>query len=127
MLTIRKVQIDVIQESARKRLTTRIATCLRMHWTADFEEYGTEYCVQLIERAIDRANGYCFFTDREIARFVNLVFFLGEDFESDPEFPWAASILGNSKLNNRHKLDLLLQRGLAIYHASHELSDESVG
>ena len=38
---------------------------------------------------------------------------LGDEFDVDPDVPWAAEILSRPTVHPQHKLDMLLERGLA--------------
>jgi hypothetical protein len=51
-------------------------------------ELGTR---ELVRRGIERARGHGFTSERDLCKYLNLVFAFGEDFGS--RLPWAASIL----------------------------------
>jgi hypothetical protein len=113
MLTIRDSQVEAFRAASRRNLVRRIYDCLSEYWAGEFAEIGDGAVDEFIGNAIGRAGRHGFVRDVDVGRFVNLTLLLGEEFDEDPDLPWAAEILASSTLHPQHKLDQLLERGLA--------------
>ncbi len=74
---------------------------------------GSDAVLETIEDGIARAAHHGFVRDVDVGRFVNLMLLLGDEFDVDPDVPWAAEILSRPTVHPQHKLDMLLERGLA--------------
>ena len=48
-------------------------------------------------------------TEYDIARYIDLMYSMGMDFDSDPEFPWVIEILNNEKSPLSEKMDRLYE------------------
>jgi hypothetical protein len=83
------------------------------HWADEFADLTAGEVQEIVEDAVERAAHYGFVRDVDVGRFVNLTVLLGDEFDEDPEMTWAAEILRNTALHPQHKLDLLLERGIA--------------
>lgn len=112
MLTIREAQFQVFRQAAARALAQRIAECLAPHWPEEYGELGPDGVRELIENGIEKARKYGITQDRDLGRYVNLMLFLGEEFDSDPELPWAAETLCDPGLQPQSKLDRLLEHSL---------------
>jgi len=95
MLTIRKEQFDEIG----RRLAHRWEDTMVLHLETFFPERCAELGEQGVRDAIElgqkKAAKYDIHTERDICKFLNFMFALGFDFDTDPEYPWAKEILTN--------------------------------
>jgi len=86
--------------------------------TAVLQEAGTRRVVQL---GVRRAREYGF-TSRGPVRFhLELMFTLGSSFDTDPQLPWASSILTDENVSNQ------VERADRLYEASATYLDEVAG
>jgi hypothetical protein len=60
------------------------------------EVIGDEQLRVALRQAMDRARGYGFTNRGPIRLFIELMFLFGSAFDTDPQYPWAAQILGAS-------------------------------
>jgi len=110
MMTIQRKQFDAIG----KRLAVRWEDTMVTH----LETFFPERCAELGEKGVreaialgqTRAAKYDIFSERDVCKYLNFMFALGFDFDTDPEYPWANQILTNAALIRSHvKMHLLEQ------------------
>ena len=74
-----------------------------------------------VQRGIGRAQRHYVTRENDVARYVDLQFLVGEDFEQRPQMAWANDILTNHKLAGDAKMrqiyDQLPDKLRGIYHA----------
>lgn len=92
MLVLREVQIRTLQRIRAKTFEERLADhCLRFFPRA-CNALG-DRLFSAIHDAAKRANSYGFESERDITKYVNLVFTFGRDFDKSSLLPWARPIL----------------------------------
>lgn len=64
------------------------------------EIHGVPLIRKVIQYAVDRAKTYDFITQRDVCLYINLVFLLGGNFDTDLQLPWAAAILKDETITN---------------------------
>lgn len=93
MLVIRQEQMEALgQISLGKFLNKMVAHCM------DFSPrlckvLGEEQLRVALSQAIDRADSYDFTFQGPTRFFIEMMLLFGSDFDSDPQYPWAAEIL----------------------------------
>lgn len=73
---------------------------------------------ELIIKGTEKARSYSICSEADVCRFLTVMFELGQDFDTNPELPWAAQILrgpGTQKARGlaeatRHYLDVYVAR-----------------
>jgi hypothetical protein len=99
MLTIRRAQITAFEEAL---LTRWMLHHVARHFPALAPAPAT------ISACLTRARAYGFAKPADLCRFVDLCCALGEHFERDPAFPWAAQLLHTREIADAsERLDLL--------------------
>jgi len=65
----------------------------------------------IVHYGIERARFYGIVIERDVSKYINLMFLFGRDFDTDPAFPWAAKIL-NEDYNGKglKKIDVLYDK-----------------
>lgn len=98
MLIIRKEQIKVFQQTVLRNFENNMVQHLRNFTPKHSEALGEDGLRKVIRRGIKRAETYGF-TDRGPVRFyIELMFMLGSDFDTDCQFPWASQILTDPEI-----------------------------
>lgn len=110
MLVMRKVQLEVLGESARRRFEERLGAHLRRFFPRPCEVLGQEGLRQVCREGIERAQSYGMTSERDLCKFLSLVFVFGRDF--DREQPWAAEILRLGSVPSR-RMERLYAAALA--------------
>lgn len=93
MLVIRPSQMHALGEPRRKRLRQELAGSLRKHWPEECAALGEAGLMERVRLGVERGRRYGLQEARDFARYLNLMFLLGEEFDTDPRYPWAAAFL----------------------------------
>jgi hypothetical protein len=96
MLTIRREQIRALAEPGVEDFLRRAAAHLREYFGADCTALGEVALRDAIRHGYQRASGYGLETERDLLRYLTLMFVFGRDFDVDPAFPWAREVLGSA-------------------------------
>ena len=110
MLTIRREQFDEIG----RRLANRWEDTMVLHLETFFSERSAELGEKGVRDAIDlgikKSAKYDIHTERDVCKFLNFMFAFGFDFDTDPELPWAKSILTNPAYGRSNLKMYLLEK-----------------
>ena len=109
MLTIRKEQDQALALAMEQQFEQKIFIHLKKFWPANCRSQGEAGVRESIRQGVDRAHGYGMKTEYDIARYIDLMYSMGMDFDSDPEFPWVIEILNNEKSPLSEKMDRLYE------------------
>jgi hypothetical protein len=88
-------QFTILERAVQERLVRRLKTHFSQVWPQLSKSLGGRYD-EFIERAVQKALSYGLDTEQSIARFVNVWFVWGADFEARPLHRWAYEILTDS-------------------------------
>jgi hypothetical protein len=94
-------------QAVQENLECRLVTHVERMFPAEFARLGKRAVEQRVRAALDRAKGRKLVEDYDLCRFVDLTFLLGEGFEADERFPWAARTLDDDGLTAAEKMDRL--------------------
>lgn len=102
MLTLRRDQVRALgRELLERHVEPLAAEVAARHGLARDDARA------LVERGIAQALHHGIEGGPDVARYVDLLWALGDGFDTDPSRPWAAYILGHPELLPSVKLDLL--------------------
>lgn len=93
MLIIRKEQMTILKEKERQGFVERMMDYLQKTFPNQTDPLGEEGLREEIHHGMETAEQYRMVSEREVARYIELMFYLGRDFDTSPETPWATSIL----------------------------------
>lgn len=93
MLVIRQAQLEALSDAADQDFARRLADKLRRFWPDTCEELGPARLHARITRGLERARAHGASQASDLQRYLNLMFLLGEDFDTDPAIPWARDYL----------------------------------
>lgn len=110
MLTIRKPQMDIFAQANRRAAIDRMFEVIRKEWASEFAQFGDATVRRTVEQAFRKADEYKLANEGQVVRYLNLMYTLGCDFDTDPGYPWARKILSDPYLTADSKLDLLADR-----------------
>jgi hypothetical protein len=108
-MVIRTEQIQVFRLNMLDRFVDRLLPLLSKQWPERTAQLGADFR-PLVDSRVNRAISYGIDTEASLARFVNLCFVWGPDFETRPEHAWAMKILKDSKLRGTLKVNELAFR-----------------
>lgn len=100
MLKIRKEQNEELGKIALKRFEDSMVEHIKQFFPKYYEVLGEPTIRKVIQYGIDRAENYDFITERDVCLYINLVFLLGSNFDTDIQLSWAASILNDEKITD---------------------------
>ena len=109
MWVIRNEQMRVLATSNRDRYLSRLMDTFRALWPEQVSELGDGY-LDFLESSISRAAAYGIDSESDVARFINLCFVWGSEFEALPENEWARRILNTPELEGKAKVGELVTR-----------------
>ena len=107
MLKIRREQMQTFSADMAERFEDKLVARVKEHFPSDYVEQGEEHVRQNIRAGAALANDYGIHTERDVARFVLLLYELGPDFDVDPRHPWAADVLARKGTSGTKKMNLL--------------------
>jgi len=116
MLRIRQVQMEVLAAHARRVFEDRLIRQLRRHYpqALNFPSFdtgpGDAPLRALVRSGIERARRYGVTSERDVARFVELLIRMGTDFDQRPSLRWARSMLEDSSLPAPARIELIHQQ-----------------
>ena len=93
MLTIRKEQIAALSAAEVRKFIDRVVTHVRKFFPDQVEALGEEKTRENIRYGITRAAAYGISAEREVCRYIDVMFALRRDFDNDPTFGFASEIL----------------------------------
>jgi hypothetical protein len=98
MLVIRKSQLDALSIAHRTSFDNRMLAHLKKFFPAQYDGLGEERAIEAVHYGIARAATYGITSERDVCKYVDLMFALGRDFDTDPRFDWAQPILTDPNL-----------------------------
>jgi hypothetical protein len=108
MLNIRKEQMAVFDPLGEKAFEDRMVAHLKKVFSEQSESLGEPKLRETIQYGTQRAGAYRIIFEIDVCKYIDLMILCGRDFDKDPAFPWAQTILTNQNLRNpSQKVDRL--------------------
>lgn len=104
VLKIRPEQLRALEEEVDRKLEERLGATLCEHWSARCQELG-DSLGEVVRAGIASGRSYGFGSERDLLRYLNVTFALGDDF--DRRHPEARTILDNRSLDATHRIGQL--------------------
>lgn len=121
MLTLRPDQLQSLEQDRILSFELEMSEHARAFSPRHCEILGQSGVRAVVQLAMQRSQRHGFTYRGPIRLFLELVFMLGSDFDTDPLFPWAAEILADRKIPDQ------MGRADRLYHRSGEYFDETAG
>ena len=119
MVMIRRAQMTAFQDAALRDFERRMVLHLSQTFPAVCEPLGDAGVRESIQYGMQRAGSYGIAAERDVCKYIDLMFVFGRDFDKDPSLPWAAGILHDDDLGDASKrMEALSDAGLAHLHAA---------
>ena len=111
MITLRLDQMAALANagvrSFERRAVTHLRSCLP-------QPQDDDVLLESVRAAISKAAGYGIRGELAVLRYLNAMWLLGPEFDTDPDLPWAADILRDPDFDGSTKMgilkDLIIQR-----------------
>ncbi|MSQ48570.1 MAG: hypothetical protein EXR78_09365 [Deltaproteobacteria bacterium] len=109
MLRIRQEQMEALSAVMRTAFVRRVVARLRTDFTSEMEKLCLHDAdlTPTVERIIDKAATYSVRNEQDVELFMDCAMMLGLEFDQDPSFPWARSILQRNDLTGTEKMSLI--------------------
>jgi len=98
MLTIRPDQMRVFSREALKSFEDRMVAHLAEFFPAQCKERGEEKTRETIRQGILNARKYGIVSELDVCIYIDIMLEYGDDFDVDPELPWAGQVLNDPAL-----------------------------
>ncbi len=105
MLVIRQEQERILAQYAAERFVEQACGHLHKCWPEQCEARGEEAVRTSVQMALKRAKRYGITTQRGIIRFLDVMYLLGDNFDTNPELAWATGILAHATMPAWAKAD----------------------
>lgn len=99
MLKIRKEQKERLSQVMIRRFEDRMIEHLQRFFPARAAELGEAGLREHIHHGVARAASYEIVAERDVCKYIDLMFSLGRDFDVDPALPWARAILRHPSIS----------------------------
>ncbi|WP_437671974.1 hypothetical protein [Sorangium sp. So ce131] len=111
MLVIRGAQMEALGGELEARFERRVIDSVKRLWPGACEARGGDAEITTAVRAaLEKGQRYGLEAERDLVRFVHLVFMLGDAFDADGGHDWAHAALSDSALAPSAKIDALFER-----------------
>jgi hypothetical protein len=101
MLMIRAEQIKTFEQAAMRRFEDEMVAHLRQLAPQHCNAVGEEGLRQVIRTGYQRAIGYGYTNRGPVRLYLDLMIMLGSDFDTDPQYPWAADLLKDTNISGQ--------------------------
>ena len=118
MLRIRQEQIDQLEQGVMREVENRMVAHVRQYLPRYIKLLGEERLRTLARRALGRASAQGMVTESSATLFLDLMLLLGSDFDSDPQLPFVARVLGDPALGDEIERAAILYREAKQYRAA---------
>lgn len=120
-MLIRFKQIESLRDGALANFEDQMVEHLFKFAPRHSEVVGNECVRKTVQRGIERATQYGFTNRGPVRFYLELVSMFGMDFDTDPQYPWAAQTLRSLDIPDQ------MQRADRLYEASSEYLEKAAG
>ena len=115
LVNIREVSIEDFSQSSTGNVGREIIALLQKVWPQKCGRLGDAILRQLIGHGVESMAQYNVTSDRGVALYTGLTFMLGSGLDSDPQFPWAATVLNDESIPDQAtRVDRLYKESMAF-------------
>lgn len=113
MLKISKEQMEAFQQAALKDYEDQMVEHLKKFTPKHSEVIGEPGLRRVIQLGMDRAKNYGLTNRGPVRFYIEMMFMLGSDFDTDPQLPWAGEILDDTTISDQTvRADLLYDKAM---------------
>jgi len=100
MMRIREEQMEAFSTKARATFENRMVLHLRRFFPQHCEALGEDGIRETIRHGIERARSYAIVAERDVCKYIDLMFGFDRDFDTDEGLPWARKILTDDAIGD---------------------------
>jgi len=93
MLIIRDEQMEALRKGMLGNFEDRMVVHLKKFFPGQCHKLGEEEVRKAIRHGINRAKTYGIVTQRDVSKYLNIMFVFGLNFDEDPRYPWITKII----------------------------------
>ena len=97
-MKIRKEQVEALEAAAARSFQDQMVEHLKDFAPRHAEAVGEQGLREVVRLGIERAGKYGLTNRGAVRLYIELMVTLGSDFDTDPQFPWAAEVLTDEKI-----------------------------
>ena len=105
MLTIRKSQINILNDYVRKNFEIISMQELKEKYPKETNEISNDDLLKMIKAGIEKATQYNIHERSDILEFLKYIICFGNDFDTNPSTKWAGHILLKKDLTGTEKIN----------------------
>ena len=111
MPVIRPETVKAFDAASGELYENRVLDHLKRFFPQETEALGEARTREEIRYGIARAKAYSIVSERDVCVYIDVMFTLGRDFDTDARYPWASEILNDDeRWKPSTKVDLLHKR-----------------
>ena len=110
MLTIRKEQMRVLENEMLREFERKMLEHLRQTFPTETETKDDDELTAEIRQGVTSSGRYGISAECDVARYIEYMMMYGLNFDMDPKFSWAGTILGTHGISGAEKLDRIDMR-----------------
>jgi len=113
MLLLRSAQIDALTEQRLADFTERARAHVCRWFVATTRTMSDDAIREVIRHGVARARLHGIGSERDVCKYINLMFVFGRDFDRDPRLPWVHEILAGARVHrDLSTIELLYREAL---------------
>lgn len=110
MLRIRKQQMERLNQKRADDFESRVYEYLMKTYPDKLKSTAKADVQKSIQAGIKRAAVHGMMAEYDVARFIDLMYLLSPDFDSDPKTSWIRTVLDDPEVHPRKKMDLIYEK-----------------
>ena len=100
MLKIRKEQYEELGKISLKRFENSMVKHIKEFFPKYYEIMGEPTVRKAIQYGFERAGSHGFTSERDVCLYINLIFLLGSNFDTDLQLSWVSAILNSETITD---------------------------
>jgi hypothetical protein len=93
MLTIKDDQFETLRKGMLENFEDQMVEHLKKFFPEQYQSLGEKEVRKAIRHGMNRAKTYGIITQRDVSKFLNIMFVFGLNFDQDPRYPWISKTL----------------------------------
>ena len=109
MFTLRSHHTEAFDQDIRRRFENRMVAHVNQFFPEKCNALGEEGVRSWIAHGIEKAGSYGIITERDVCKYIDIMFVYGRDFDTDPQCGWAPPILKANAVQSADKANYLFE------------------
>ncbi len=96
-MQIRKEQMETLSDCMLRKFEDSMVAHVEKFFPEQYSALGEAGVREMVRYGIERAETYGIVSERDVCKYVDVMFMYGRDFDTDPKLSWAAGILNDKR------------------------------